>query len=206
MILHEKHGLVLVKPRCKFLLEKLVVHLEVHCLSCSPNLYSFLLLTKGHWYISWATYIHSTPFRYMSWKSTAKLSIRLCILPAGSSTKILLIIYFFVAKRVTWKSTHPLWLYNSAFGKIGKLMARKRTEAPQNKKKQKNRIQCRTKVFKVFVLSTVTGEGPWVRASFSVSKPFDRVSLNKTALTVAGQVAADIRQAAARTGLQQNVH
>lgn len=39
-------------------------------------------------------------------------------------------------------------------------MARKQTEAPQNKKKQKNRIRCRTKVLKVSVLGTVTGEGP----------------------------------------------
>ena len=33
VILHEKHGLVLVKPQKKFLLEKLVVHLVISTLS-----------------------------------------------------------------------------------------------------------------------------------------------------------------------------
>jgi hypothetical protein len=42
---------------------------------------------------------------------------------------------------------------------IGKAMARKRTEAPQNKKKQKNLIQCRTGVLKAPVLGSLTGEG-----------------------------------------------
>lgn len=43
VILHEKHCLFLVKPRSKFLIEKLVVQLEVNCLSCSPNTHYFFI-------------------------------------------------------------------------------------------------------------------------------------------------------------------
>jgi hypothetical protein len=121
-------------------------------------------------YISWATYIHSTSFRHISWKSTTKLSMRLCIFPAVCSTKILKIISFLLLNALHESPPNQFEFITLC---IGKLVARKRTEAPQ--KKKKNRIQCRTKVLKVFVLGTLTGEGPWVRASFSVSKPFDRV-------------------------------
>ena len=48
---------------------------------------------------------------------------------------------------------HPTTLtLNSVFRKIGKLMARKRTEGAKEQEEQQNRIQCRTKVLKVSVL------------------------------------------------------
>lgn len=167
MILHEKHGLVLVKPCSNFLLEKLVVHLvTVHCL------FFFFLIPLVH-ILRHLHPFHAHPSHVL--KIHYKIIHSSLHLPCSFFDESFVNNFFFVVKCATWKSTHSFWFYNSVFGKIGKAMAQKRTEAPQKKKKQKNRIQCRTRVLKAFMLGTLTRERPWVRASFSASKPFDSV-------------------------------
>jgi len=136
VILHEKYGLVLVKPCSNFLLEKIVVHLvRSACLSCSPNLYSFfsykrpLVHILSHLHPFHALPSHVLKIHYKTIHSSVHL-------PCSFFDENFVDNFFFVAKRAIWKSTHPFWFCNSVFGMIGKAMAM----APQNKKKQKNLI------------------------------------------------------------------